>query len=314
MSSLANITFESNKLKQQQRVHALVLMILIPTIGSVATAVSILFLGVNLVDICLLASMYFLTSLGITLGYHRYFAHASFKTSVPFSVVLGILGSMSCQGPLIYWVSSHRRHHRLSDLPGDPHSPYIDKDHSLNWLQGLFHSHMGWTYSHELTNPFFFAKDLVNDAVISKVNKYYYIWMLLGILFPTLLGGIILGTWIGMLKGFLWGGLLRMFLVHHSSWTIGSIAHIFGTTPFDSQDKSKNNIWIALPTLGEGWHNNHHAFPNSAFHGLKWWQIDITGLVIQVLELFGLIWDVKKPSKSAIELKEKLMIEKQAKT
>jgi stearoyl-CoA desaturase (Delta-9 desaturase) len=314
MSSLANITFESNKLKQQQRVHALVLMILIPTIGSAATAVSILFLGVNLVDICLLASMYFLTSLGITLGYHRYFAHASFKTNVPFSVVLGILGSMSCQGPLIYWVSSHRRHHRLSDLPGDPHSPYIDKDHSLSWLQGLFHSHMGWTYSHELTNPFFFARDLVNDAIISKVNKYYYIWMLLGILFPTLLGGIILGTWIGMLKGFLWGGLLRMFLVHHSSWTIGSIAHIFGTTPFDSQDKSKNNIWIALPTLGEGWHNNHHAFPNSAFHGLKWWQIDITGLVIQVLELFGLIWDVKKPSKSAIELKEKLMFEKQAKT
>jgi stearoyl-CoA desaturase (Delta-9 desaturase) len=302
---LHKITFESVQLKRQQKVHAILLMIIIPTLGSIAAVLVAIYSGVSLVEVSLLLVMYFLTSLGITLGYHRLFAHRSFQTSTSCKVVLGILGSMSCQGPLIYWVSSHRRHHNYSDVPGDPHSPFIDRNRPLSWWHGFYHSHMGWTYNHELTNPFVFSKDLVRDFMLVKVNKHYYTWVMLGLAIPTVLGALFLGSWMGALKGLLWGGLLRMFLVHHSSWTIGSIAHLYGKSPFKSQDKSKNNIWIALPTLGEGWHNNHHAFPNSAFHGLKWWQIDITGWVIYTLNQVGLVWDVKRPSLSSIEAKIK---------
>lgn len=297
------ITFDSDRLKTQQRIHALILMIIIPTLGSIAAAIIAVHTGVSAIDIILLLGMYFLTSLGITLGYHRYFAHRSFQTNTTCKVILGILGSMSCQGPVIYWVSSHRRHHGYSDVAGDPHSPYIDRNRSLGWWQGFYHSHMGWTYSHELTNSFLFAKDLVIDKTVAKVNQYYYLWVLLGLLIPTTLGGLFTLSWMGVVKGLLWGGLLRLFLVHHSSWTIGSIAHIYGNSPFSNDDSSKNNFWIALPTLGEGWHNNHHAFPNSAFHGLKWWQFDITGWVIHILQFFNLAWNVKRPSPSAIEAK-----------
>ncbi len=307
-SGLHKITFESVQLKRQQKVHAILLMIIVPTIGSIAAVLVAIYSGISLVEISLLLMMYFFTSLGITLGYHRLFAHRSFQTSTACKVILGILGSMSCQGPLIYWVSSHRRHHNYSDVPGDPHSPFIDRNQPLSWWHGLYHSHMGWTYGHELTSPFVFSKDLVRDFMLVKVNKYYYAWVVLGLFIPTVLGVMFLGSWMGGLKGFLWGGLLRMFLVHHSSWTIGSIAHLYGRSPFKSQDKSKNNIWIALPTLGEGWHNNHHAFPSSAFHGLRWWQIDITGWVIHLLNQVGLVWDVKRPSPSSIEAKIKCSI------
>lgn len=280
-------------------------MIIIPTLGSIGLIILTLRTGINVIDIILLLGMYILTSLGITLGYHRYFAHHSFKTSTTIKVIFGILGSMSCQGPLIYWVASHRRHHRYSDISGDLHSPYINRNQPMGWWQGFYHSHMGWTYSHELTNSFLFAKDLVLDKTISTVNKYYYLWVLLGLIIPSIIEGIITWSWSGVLRGFLWGGLLRLFLVHHSSWTIGSIAHIYGSSPFSNHDNSKNNFWIALPTLGEGWHNNHHAFPNSAFHGLEWWQVDVTGLVIRTLQLLDLAWDVKRPSSSMIQAKTK---------
>jgi stearoyl-CoA desaturase (Delta-9 desaturase) len=149
---------------------------------------------------------------------------------------------------------------------------------------------------------------MVQDAPIAWVNRNYYSWVLLGLIVPSVIEGMVTVTWLGALKGLLWGGLLRMFLVHHSSWTIGSVAHIYGKTPFFSHDKSKNNLWIALPTLGEGWHNNHHAFPNSAFHGLQWWQFDVTGWVIRVMQLLGLAWEVKRPTLAMMEAKKRRSI------
>lgn len=226
-SSQPQITFHSDVLKMQQRIHAIIFMIIIPTLGAIAAVIMAVETGIKTIDIVMLSVMYFLTSLGITLGYHRYFAHRSFQTTTACQVILGILGSMSCQGPLIYWASSHRRHHRYSDVPGDPHSPYIDREKNLGWWQGFYHSHMGWTYGHELTNSFLFAKDLVLDKTITMVNKYYYYWVILGLLIPAALEGIVTQSWMGVFRGFIWGGLLRLFLVHHSSWTIGSIAHIY---------------------------------------------------------------------------------------
>ena len=302
----AKITInDSPQLKTIQWFHAVVLMILIPSFGLVVAIALAMRYGISLMEIGLLFSMYVLTSCGITVGYHRLFSHHAFKTNIACQVILGILGSMACQGPLIYWVSSHRRHHQYSDLPGDPHSPYLHKEQSLNSFHGLWHSHMGWTFSHGITNTFLFAKDLLQNPIISKVNQLYYVWVLLGLAIPTLLGGVITWTWMGALKGFLWGGLVRLFLVHHSSWTIGSISHICGDRPFETKDQSRNNIWLAIPTMGESWHNNHHAFPNSAFHGLESWQIDLSGWVIRLLNKIGLAWDVKVPTKLMMEAKKR---------
>lgn len=303
-SKSSQITLKSAQLKTLQLIHALGLMIIIPTLGSIVAIAVALRSGIGPIEVGLLLIMYILTFCGITVGYHRHFSHRAFQANTACRVILGILGSMACQGPVIYWVSSHRRHHQYSELPGDLHSPYLIGDRNLGWFHGLWHSHIGWTYSHEITNTFSFAKDLLRDPVISKVNRLYYVWVLLGLAIPTVLEGVMTWTWMGALNGFLWGGLVRLFLVHHSSWTIGSIAHIYGSRSFDTHDQSRNNIWLAIPTFGESWHNNHHAFPNSAIFGLELSQIDLGGWVIRALEKVGLVWDVKVPTAEIIKAKK----------
>lgn len=279
---------------------------LLPLLGTgVALFVSFQ-VGIGVLEIALFLSMYFLSLIGITVGFHRYFSHGAFQTSPIIRILLGILGSMSAQGPLIYWVSNHRRHHQYSDLAKDPHSPYVNSEQSLGRIQGLWHAHIGWMFRHELTNSFLFSKDLLKDSAIAKINQLYLWWVFLGLALPTFLGGIIAGTWMGALSGFLWGGLVRIFLSSHMAFSINSICHCYGRSSFKTKENSRNHFWLAIPTLGESWHNNHHAFPSSAKFGLKLWQIDLGYWVIFCLKTFHCIWNVKAPNPEIIAKKEKL--------
>lgn len=302
-SQKSQIIIDHDHLQILQRRFALA-TILIPFVGSVVAVGLLRILPIGPIEIGLLASFYGLTFIGITVGFHRHFSHKAFETKPIIKIILVILGSMAAQGPLINWVATHRRHHKYSEKPEDPHSPYIHEGEKLSWLHGLWHSHIGWMLNSKITNSTRFAKDLLKDSTIVKLNRLYLFWVLLGLAIPTVVAGVFTWTWIGALKGFLWGGLVRLFLVHHFSWTIGSIAHIFGVRPFDTKDDSRNNIWIAVPNFGEGWHNNHHAFPNSAMFGLKWWQIDLGAYVIRTLEFAGLVWDVKTPTAAMINSKK----------
>jgi stearoyl-CoA desaturase (Delta-9 desaturase) len=297
------ITINRDRLKTFPRLYSLA-TILIPSLGSIVAIAIASQLGISLVEIGLLVSTYTLTMIGITVGYHRHFAHCSFQTNTAVRVILAILGSMAGQGPLIYWVATHRRHHQYSDLPGDAHSPNLHGKSIRNRLYGLFHSHIGWILDLELTNTIFFAKDLLRDPVISKINQLYFWWMFIGLVIPTVLGGLLTQTWMGSLSGFLWGGLVRIFLTQHFAYSINSICHLLGSRPFDTKEQSTNNIWIAIPSFGEGWHNNHHAFPNSAIFGLEWWQIDIGAWAIRVLEKADLVREVKAPTVGMIEAKK----------
>lgn len=289
-------------LKRIQQFHAGGI-ILIPLIGSIVAMTLATRFGVGLVEIGILLLMYGLTSIGITVGFHRLFAHGAFQTYQSIQIILAILGSMACQGPIVYWVSNHRRHHQYSDKPGDTHSPYYRGDRSLGNLAGFWHAHAGWTFEPEITNTLLFTKDLLKDRAISKVNQLYYIWVILSLLIPTILGAIFMGNGWGALSGFLWGGCVRLLLTYHITNSINSITHLYGRRPFKTQEQSTNNIWLAIPTLGEAWHNNHHAFPNSPIFGFKWWQIDLGGWTIRMLERLGLIWNLKVPTSNAIKVR-----------
>lgn len=298
------ITIKSDRLKRQQEIHGISNLI-IPLLGSFAALILAVQIGVSAVDIWLLLIMYFLTAIGVTVGLHRHFAHCSFQAHQTVKIILAVLGSMAAEGPLNYWVATHRRHHKYSDTPGDPHSPFIKEDKKLGFLEGLWHSHVGWTFNHELTNTFIFAKDMVRDPIMNKISQLYYLWLFLGVAIPGVIGGMISGTWMGALTGTLWGGFLRIFLQHHLGfWTVGSLAHLLGNRPFHTDDYSRNNLWVALFTCGE-WHNNHHAFPNAAIHSFQWWQLDMGGLVIQLLEKLGLVWDLKMPTDKMIAAKKR---------
>ncbi|WP_392532260.1 acyl-CoA desaturase [Nostoc sp. C117] len=277
---------------------------LIPLLGFVTAIALLNTYQIGYVEIGLLLGMWILTGSGITVGFHRHFAHRAFQTNTAIKVILTIFGCMAGQGPLIYWVTVHRRHHEYSDQPGDPHSPHLQKDGNFAWLYGLWHAHVNWIFNHEIPNPIYYAPELLRDKIILKVNQLYLVWLFLGLAIPTIMGGIIRGSLIGALYGFLWGGLVRLFLCENMTLSINSITHFYGSRPFHTNDHSTNNIWLAIPTLGESWHNNHHAFINSAIFGLEWWQFDFGARVIRGLEKLGLVWDVKIPTKQMIESKK----------
>lgn len=285
---------------RRERTIALVVVIL-PMLG-VLVAIGLIMQGrVSFLDLGLLIGMYTFTMLGVGVGLHRYFSHGSFKTSQPLRTLLAVLGSMAAQGPVYFWVSIHRRHHAHSDAPGDPHSPNLGFGEGMREsVRGLWHAHTGWMFDDEMADWVRYVPDLLRDRRLFQINQLYFTWVLLGLAIPAILGGVITRSWAGFASGFLWGGLVRIFLVHHASWSLGSISHMFGTSPFPTRDHSTNNIWTAVPTFGESWHNNHHAFPYSAFHGLRWWQIDINGLTILALARASLAWDLKTPSERNI--------------
>ena len=256
--------------------------------------------GVSAAALGIFAVMFPLSALGISLGFHRHFTHRGFRTSRPLSVILLILGSMAMQGSLLYWTATHRRHHAFSDTEDDPHSPHHHGGAMLGWWQGLWHAHIGWMFDAEVTNAMRFAPDLIRDQRLFRLQQHYLSWAALGLVIPAVAGLLLTGTAYGMLEGFLWGGPVRLLIVHHANWAVGSLSHLYGRRPFETGDHSANNMLVAIISFGEGLQNNHHAFPTSARHAIEWWEPDITGWVIGGLERLGLIWDVKHPSAEAI--------------
>lgn len=296
-------TISGNYIKGRQGQHFLLYNV-IPFIGVVIAIALLWWFPIGPVEIGLLVGMWALTMIGMSVGLHRYFAHRAFKTNQAIRVMLAILGCIAAQGPLISWVAVHRRHHEFSDKQGDPHSPNLHGGGFWGTLRGLWHAHVGWLLNHEYPNPVYYAPDLVRDKTLEKINRRYVGWVILGLLIPTVIGGFLHASLLGALQGFLWGGLVRMFLVDNSILCINSVSHVYGGQPFDAGDNSRNNAWVALPTFGESWQNNHHAFASSARIGLEWWQIDIGYWIIWLLEKTGMVWDVRVPTGEMIHAKQ----------
>jgi len=283
----------------QQRIAYIVVWI--PTIGALLTGYLGWVYGVEILDIAILAVMYVATIVGIEVGFHRYMSHHAFVAIRPLGVLLVILGSMAAQGPVMFWASTHRRHHAFSDQGGDPHSPKHQGSGMAGLLRGLFHAHMGWLFKPQQGDWMRYARDLLKDRTLIYLNLYYWVWILLGLVLPGVVCGLITGTWFGALKGFLWGGLLRIFLVHHVVWSVNSLCHQFGTRPFQTREDSRNNVWLALFSLGGSWHNNHHAFPRTADNRMAWWQIDLCGLIIRALGALRLVRKIYFPPREVRE-------------
>jgi stearoyl-CoA desaturase (Delta-9 desaturase) len=257
-------------------------------------------------DLAVFLILYAITGLGVTVGFHRHFTHRAFATKRWMRGVLAVLGSAAIEGPVISWVADHRKHHAFADRPGDPHSPHVD--HGRGWrgaLKGLLHAHMGWLFIHTHRGARKrYAPDLLEDPVVRFVDRTFPVWALAGLGAAFALGWLIGGTLTAALTGLLWGGAVRMLVVHHVTYSINSLCHFYGRQRFNTHDESRNLAWLALPSFGEAWHNNHHAFPTSAAHGLRPWEIDISALIISGLERVGLAWDVVRvdPARQSAKL------------
>lgn len=275
----------------------------IPFAGLLIAVVLLWGVAFNGVYLALLAGMYIVSGIGVTVGYHRLFTHRSFKTPAPIAAVLAALGSMAVQGPLLQWVAMHRRHHQHSDGHDDPHSPHAHGASLRGIARGMWHAHVGWLFRKNPRGLARYVSDLWKDPMVRWMSFLFPVWAVLGLLIPAALGGLLTMSWTGALLGFIWGGLVRVFLVHHVTWSVNSVCHIWGTRPFSSHDKSRNNAIFGVLALGEGWHNNHHAFPQSARHGLRWWQLDVSYLIILAMAQVGLARDVYTPSQDRIVAK-----------
>jgi stearoyl-CoA desaturase (delta-9 desaturase) len=245
-------------------------------------------------DLALFAVMYVVTAGGITVGYHRMLTHRSFRTHKATEYAFAALGSMAVQGSVIAWVADHRKHHAHTDVEGDPHSPHVGHGEGvIGVLQGLWHAHMGWLLSeHGRADWKRYAPDLYEDRGMRLINRRFVSLVFLGLAIPAAAGYLITGTLVGAATGLLWGGLVRVFFVHHVTWSVNSVCHFLGTRRFEVEDHSTNVFWLALPSLGESWHHNHHAFPRSAVHGLRRWELDPSALLIAAMERVGLAWNV----------------------
>lgn len=274
--------------------------VIVPFVGLVAAAISIWGWGFHWVDLGLLLGMYVLTVLGVTVGYHRLFTHRSFETNQVVQFILAVFGSMAIQGSVLKWVAMHRRHHQHSDDPDDPHTPHHHGRGVLGVLRGLWHAHLGWIFDPDPPDLLRYVKDLWQSTLVRRVSALFPLWVVVSLVVPALIGGLVSGTWAGALRGLAWGGLARIFLVHHVTWSVNSVCHLWGQQPYRSDDQSRNNAVFGILALGEGWHNTHHAFPTSARHGLQWWQIDVSYWVIRGLAWMGLAWNVRLPSKQAL--------------
>jgi stearoyl-CoA desaturase (Delta-9 desaturase) len=264
--------------------------VILPFVAFVAAVVLLWDNGVDGADLLILAGMYLATAFGVTIGYHRLFTHKALQAKRPLELTLAVLGSMSVQGPVIEWVADHRCHHAHTDEEGDPHSPHVGHG---SGFKGLVHAHMGWLLSTQgQASKRKYAPDLLDDPALRRISRLFPLWVLLGLVIPAAIGYAVHGTPGGALRGLLWGGLVRIFFVHHITWSVNSVCHFFGRRRFDLEDHSTNVAWLALPSLGEAWHHNHHAFPRSAVHGLRRGEIDISGLVITGLEKLGLVHHV----------------------
>lgn len=300
------ILIASDFLKKQQMFIGIP-TILIPFLGFLYGGYQVFTVGIGWLEISLLVGMYVLTTLALVIGFHRLLTHKAFKTSCLFGGVLAALGSMGAQGPVINWVANHRRHHRFSDVAGDMHSPHVrDNGEVHSGVNGFIRAHVLWLFEGKVTNAIVFCKDLIQDPYITKVNQTYLFWVFLGLFIPSILGYLVVGNLTGAFQGFLWGGLVRLALGHQAIWCIAAAAHVWGTVPYETGDNSKNNPWVSLILLGDGWHSNHHAFPKYALGNFNEGEYDFAGMVIKLMAKLGLIWDVHwKPNAEQLARKRR---------
>ena len=277
------------------RTHKLLNLVgvVFPFLAFVAAIVLLWNTWVDWSDLAVLAIMYVLTGYGVTLGFHRLLTHRSFQTFKPVEYGLAALGSMAVQGPVMTWVADHRKHHAHTDREGDPHSPHGHGGGVRGALSGLWYAHMGWLFDRAgEASPERYAKDLYEDRGMHVIQRSFPLFVLAGFVLPFGLGWLIGGTLMDGVTGALWGGAVRIFLLHHVTWSINSVCHFFGTRRFAIDDHSTNVFWLSLLSFGESWHHNHHAFPRSAVHGLRWWEIDPTAWVVRGMKRLRLAWNV----------------------
>ncbi|CAB4964069.1 MAG: acyl-CoA desaturase [Actinobacteria bacterium] len=285
------------------------LFVIIPPLAVVA-AIPVAWGGfVGWTDIALVLGFWALTALGITIGFHRFFTHGSFKAPRAIKITLAVAGSMALEGPITQWVADHRKHHKFSDDIGDPHSPWRFGTSKRAIAKGLYFAHMGWFFDEPQSSIETYAPDIAGDKDLNRIGRMFPLIVIGSMILPAILGGLITWSWMGVLTGFFWGTLVRIALVHHVTWSINSICHVFGTRPFTSRDQSSNVGWLAIPSFGESWHNLHHVDPTAARHGVLKGQIDISAFLIRRLEKIGLITDVRwpKPLRLATKLKDPAM-------
>ena len=289
------LPISARELRFQRR---LTLLMTIAPLGAVLWAITALWgHGITATDFWIMTGFYAFTITGVTVGLHRYFTHKSFRAVQPLRWLLAVAGSMAVEGDVIGWVAAHRRHHAYADKPGDPHSPHLIQTPGLKGaLQNLWHAHMGWLFDPERTDQDRWAPDLVKDPMISGISRRFPMLVILSFVTPALLGLLLTGTFHGMWTAFVWGSLVRIFVLHHMTWSINSICHFYGRRPYDTDEQSRNVWQLSVLSFGESWHNNHHAFPSSAYLGLEWWQVDIGGYTIRSLKRLGLITDVRRPT------------------
>ena len=282
---------------------ALGIFIVVPFLA-VAVAVPVAWGGwLGWTDVLIMVAMYWLTGHGITVGFHRLFTHKSYKPNRAVKIALAIAGSMAIQGPVIRWVADHRKHHKFSDRDGDPHSPWRYGTDLKALTKGFFHAHMMWLFNPEQTPQRKYAPDLMKDRDLVRISKQFPLWVFVSMALPLVLGGLLTMSWQGALTGFFWGSLVRVSLLHHVTWSINSICHTVGERPFVSRDKSANVWWLAIPSMGESWHNLHHADPTCARHGVLRGQVDTSARVIWAMEKLGWVDDVRWPVKERIDSK-----------
>jgi stearoyl-CoA desaturase (delta-9 desaturase) len=265
--------------------------VVLPFLGVIAAIVMLWNKWVDGTDLAILGVMYVLTAVGVTVGYHRLLTHRAFQTYPSLERVFAVLGSLSVQGSVMDWVADHRKHHAHTDAEGDPHSPHVGHG---SGLRGLWHAHVGWLLETQGQSDWKrYAPELYEDPAMRRIGRRFPLLVLISLLVPTLAGFVLHGfTLSGALRGYVWGGLVRIFFVHHVTWSVNSVCHFFGSRRFDIEDHSTNVGWLAVLSLGESWHHNHHAFPRSAYHGLRWWEVDLSGLIISGMERVGLAWNV----------------------
>jgi stearoyl-CoA desaturase (Delta-9 desaturase) len=282
--------------------QSLVIAFMIIPVVALVTAVMLTWgWGITLLDVVIATIAYFGTGLGVTVGFHRHFTHKSFKATRPMKVALAITGSLAFQGSIVSWVADHRRHHAFSDKEGDPHSPWLFGTGPLALVRGFWHAHMGWLFDRDKTNARRFAPDLLADRDIAAVDRQFVLLTAVSLGVPALLGGLLSWSWWGALTAFLWGGLVRVGLLHHVTWSINSICHMAGRRPFGTRDRSANVWWLAVLSFGESWHNLHHADPTCARHGVKRGQIDMSARLIWLFEKFGWVHSVRWPTPQRLE-------------
>ena len=305
--SLTSLYDESLPIEIQRHIkkHFVYRAIWVYLIGFICVIIESFTIGIQLWEISLFLVMYLICMVGITVGFHRLFSHKTFQTSQTLKKILAIMGIMSQQGTLIFWVALHRCHHQYTDTPGDPHSPHYNSSEKISGFKGFSHAYVGWFLEDGcLPDPKIYCKDLLQEPIWQKLDDNSLMIFGLSCLIPGIIGSLITHTFLGLLQGFLWGGLFRFIFSSNTGIWVNTVGHLYGKKMFDNNDESCNNLFLAIATLGEGWHNNHHAFTNSAKFGLKWWQIDCGYWVIKVLEFFGLVWDVKTPSITQISNKK----------